>query len=398
VTGDQSRLAAALFDGERLSLARLYRGLQKVDVAKQLGLTPAAIGQYEQGRTRPSAAVVAALALHLRFPPSFFERGRPLFRVSEGQAHFRRLRSTSKRDRDRLLARVGLLAEIVADVEQHVHLPKVSIPEIPGAGMGDEEGVAAESAAAEVRKVWGLGSGPIDHVVRLLETKGVIVVRPAIDTTEVDAFSTVVAGRPIVVLASDKQDAARSRMDAAHELGHLVMHHDAEPGRQSVEREAQRFAAAFLLPREPILAELPKYMQWEAYFSLKARWRVSLAALLYRARSLGVLGPDAYQRAQIRLSARGWREREPVDIGVPEEPRLLQRALDLLAARQGRASVAIASGLRLFNDDFAQLLADVTSRADRPPTLTVVEAKQTGRTTTMNAETSRDADESYRPR
>ncbi len=365
-----SRLAPALFDGSRLTLARIYRGLRKVDLAKAIEVTPAAVSQYEKGRTRPSESVLAAVALHLSFPPSFFERGRPLHSVTEGQAHFRRLRSTSKLDRERLLARLSLLAEVIAEVERHVSLPAVAIPHIPG--DGDDDGIAAERAAADVRQRWGLGSGPIQHVVRLIEGKGVIVVRPVVETHDVDAFSTVVGGRPVVVLASDKQDAARSRVDAAHELGHLVMHHDAEPGRQSVEREAQRFAAAFLLPRDPMLAELPRLMNWEGYHALKQRWRVSLAALLFRARTLGVLGPDAYQRAQMHMSAHGWREQEPGNIGEPEEPTVLQKALALMESKRGVAAADVAGVVHLFTTDFESLLADFASDVFPRPRLKVI--------------------------
>lgn len=365
-----NRLAPSLFDGARLALARLYRGYRKVDVARAIGVTPAAISQYEQGRTRPSEAHLAALALHLGFPPTFFEKGRQLVTVPETQAHFRRLRSSSKLDRERLLARLSLLAEVIAEVEHHVALPPVDILDIPS--TGDDDGMTAEYAAGAVRQQWRLGTGPLQHVVRLLEGRGVIVVRPVFDTREIDAFSTVLTGRPIVVLSSDKQDAARSRMDAAHELGHLIMHHDVEPGRQSVEREAQRFAAALLLPREAMLKELPRYMRWDAYLALKQRWRVSLAALLYRARTLGVLSSDAYQRAQMRMSARGWRHQEPGDIGVPEEPTVLHKALSLMEARRGLATADVAGALRIPVEDLDGLLADIASSTQPRPRLEVM--------------------------
>jgi Zn-dependent peptidase ImmA (M78 family) len=344
--------------------------LRKVDVAKAIGLTPTAITQYEQGRTRPSGPVVAALALHLGFPRTFFDRGRPLATVTDNQAHFRRLRSTSKLDRERLLARLSLIAEVIAEVEHHVSLPTVAIPDIPGAG--EDDGVVPEHAAAEVRRRWGLGSGPIQHVVRLIEGKGVIVIRHDVDTTDVDAFSAVIAGRPVAVLASDKDDAARSRMDAAHELGHLIMHHDVEPGRQSVEREAWRFAAAFLMPADAMRAELPRYMDWDAYIALKLRWRVSLAALLYRARTLGIISPDAHQRAHARMSARGWREHEPGDIGPAEQPTVLHKALTLMESRRGVSTRDVAARLHLSQSDFDSLLADIASDEDRSPNLKVM--------------------------
>ncbi len=328
-------------------------------------MTPGVVGQYEQSRTRPSPAVLAALSLHLGVDPEFFERrAEPVARVDESQVHFRRLRSTSKLQRDRLLVRLELLADVLVRIEVHVRLPEVAIPSFD-VELGDDPGV--EGAAAAVRSEWGLGRGPLDSVVRLLESKGVIVVRPVIGTADVDAFSTWSAGRPLVVLGSDKDDAARSRFDSAHELGHLVMHHDALPGHQAVERQAQRFAAAFLMPADVIAHELPRRMSWPAYFDLKVRWRVSLQALLYRARTLGVLSPDAYQRAQIHLSRNWGRDAEPIDLGLPERPTLLLRALDLMETKLGVTKDIIARETRLPSGLLDELLADViTPMQPRP--------------------------------
>jgi Zn-dependent peptidase ImmA (M78 family)/transcriptional regulator with XRE-family HTH domain len=369
VSTASSRLVTTLFDGDRLRQARLFKGWRKVDVAARLGLTPAAISQYEQGRTRPSTATLAALSLHLGFPPEFFQRGRPAVRIDQGQAHFRRLRSSSKLDRDRLLVRLEFLAEILAKIEEHVRLPVVSIPSLsvdPDAGE-----MVAETAANDVRRDWALGGGPIDNVVRLLEGKGVIIVRPRVDAGDIDAFSTWAGGRPLVILATDKEDAARSRFDVAHEFGHLVMHHDAEPGRQPVERQAHRFAAAFLMLADVISREFPKRMNWPAYLALKQRWKVSLRALIYRARNLGALSPDAYQRAQIQLSARWGRTQEPGDIGLLEQPVVLQRAVDLLSSELGIDVTGIASGDQLPVEVLASVLADVIADDSSRPAVPV---------------------------
>lgn len=365
MSGASRRLVPALFDGDRLRQARLYHGWRKVDVAEAVGITPSAVGQYESGRTRPSAQVIASLALHLGFPPTFFERRNGLTKVPENLAHFRKLRSTTRMDRDRLLVRLELLSEVVANVEKFVELPPVEIPEyaIDDTAADTEP----EAAAAGVRAAWGLGRGPIDHIVRLLESKGIVVVRPRVDSSGVDAFSTWAGERPVIVLGSDKADSARSRFDAAHELGHLVMHHDVEPGRHVIEQQAHRFAAAFLLPADVIAKEFPARMSWPAYFRLKERWCVSLQALLYRARTLGALSPDAYRRAQIHLSRQGWRDNEPIDIGLPEEPALVERALELMHAELGIDDTTLGGSCELPNAVFASLLNDaVTSAPTRP--------------------------------
>jgi Zn-dependent peptidase ImmA (M78 family) len=145
------------------------------------------------------------------------------------------------------------------------------------------------------------------------------------------------------------------------------MHHDAEPGRHVVEKQAHRFAAAFMMPAEVIAEEFPARMSWPAYFTLKERWRVSLQALLYRARTLGALSPDAYRRAQIHIARQGWREAEPIPIGEPEQPALVRRALGLMKSELSMDEKSIADAARLPEGVFRSLLHDVgADEQDRP--------------------------------
>jgi Zn-dependent peptidase ImmA (M78 family)/transcriptional regulator with XRE-family HTH domain len=347
--------AHALFDGGQLTLAREYARLRKVELARMLDVTPAAITQYEQGRTRPGRATLAALALQLGLPPAFFVPSGLPSTVSEASTHFRSLRSTTRTTRLHLLARLRLLSQLIDLVDEHVALPAVDVPRLdvaPGRA-------AAGEAAREVRTRWGLGDGPITHTVRMLEAHGVIVTRPRVDSSAVDAFSCWLGDRPVVVLASDKDDGARSRFDGPHELGHLVTHHEAEPGDPDHERDAHAFAAEFLMPEAAIRAELPARLSWSRYIELKARWGVSIAALVRRARDLDVITQYAYERAMVQISKRGWRIHEPAPVPV-EDPTLLQRALVLMADAEGLDDRAVAAHLRLHPDQVAELLSDVT--------------------------------------
>jgi len=346
-----------LFDGGRLRLARSYCGLKKIELARKLGVSPAAVTQYEQGRVRPAPPVIARICLCLGFPPEFFER-RPEARieVSENHTHFRRLRSTSKADRTRLLAHLELLGEVVSVIEQHVELPVSAFPAVDVGSAGADR---IAQTAAFVRSNWGLGYGPITNVVQLLEAKGAIVVRPRIATTAVDAFSTWLSDRPGIVLASDKADAARARFDAAHELGHMVMHHDAEPGSTELEHQADAFASAFLMPAEAIETELPRRLDWSEYLELKHRWGVSIQALVRRARDLSVISQHAYERAFVQISSRGWRTSEPGGLGPAEEPTVLRRALALIAGASEIGSDRIAAELRLSPTCLESILSDL---------------------------------------
>jgi Zn-dependent peptidase ImmA (M78 family) len=137
-----------------------------------------------------------------------------------------------------------------------------------------------------------------------------------------------------VILNPIKRDYYRQRFDVAHELGHLIMHSDAEPGGRVVEDQAHRFAAELLMPADQIRELLPTTMGgnvWRTLARLKEQWGVSIQALLYRARWLGRLSDVSYRNAITTISARGWRRSEPGLISAIEQPSLLAKAVELLA-------------------------------------------------------------------
>ena len=244
---------------------------------------------------------------------------------------FRSLRSTPARVRRRALAQAHLVHDLALALERHVRLPELNLRRRTRSEYAD---VDIEALAERVRDDWDLGDGPVPHVVRQLERHGVVVARLAIDRSDVDGFSIWYPTRPVVVLGDDKGVASRSRFDAAHELGHLLMHEPERAGTRDAELEAHRFAAAFLLPAESIAPVLPLRADWRLLLDLKTEWGVSIAALLHRARSLDVMSEYHYVTAMKAMSARGWRRSEPGDelVGRPERPVLLERAVGRLTA------------------------------------------------------------------
>ncbi|WP_233526421.1 XRE family transcriptional regulator [Actinomadura spongiicola] len=318
-----------LFDCERLTLARRLRGLRKNQVAQAVGTTPKAIGRYEAGVQAPEEPMVRRLAIALGVPVEFFQGGRSP--VSLDGAHFRSLRSTSQIERDQALAYGRIATDVVAALEDLVDFPDVDLPEyvvspdeIAGNGPVEAARVARKSLLGE--------PGPVPHVVRLLEGHGVIVLVLPDAAERVDAFSVGVHPRPMVFFNPAKGDYWRNRFDGAHELGHLVMHADAEPGEKIVEDQANRFAAEFLMPEEDIRGELPQTADWDRLTELKATWGVSMAALLYRARTLRIMSEIVYRNAMSALSSRGWRRREPGQPRALEQPTMLLRAIEIVAA------------------------------------------------------------------
>lgn len=330
---DQAVAASAFFDGSRLTLARHLAAKRKSELAKAVDKSATAVASWETGTRSPNSANVAELALALGVQPSFFSV-RPSETAEVGSdPHFRSLRSTSQLARDQAFAYGRLAADVSATLERHVEFPDVDLPEYPvDATTASPRG--PEDAAALVREFWELGLDPVRHCVRLLETHGILVVFSPSESSSVDAYSFSSRLRPVVVLNPLKRDYYRQRFDVAHELGHLVMHGDAEPGGRIAEDQANRFASELLMPREAIESELPTTMghpTWRALGKLKEHWGASLQALLFRARTLGCLSDVSYRNAMITVSARGWRRAEPGLITTVEQPSLLPSAVELLA-------------------------------------------------------------------
>lgn len=350
---------ATLFDGGRLTLARQLAGLRKNALAGVVGKTPAAITLYESGAKRPSPPAVAELAMALGVEPRFF--------LPSGAApaapppHFRSLRSTTQLARDQAEAYARVVLEIAVAAQRHVDFPAARLPSFPVAL--DRADDAPEAAARELRAHWDLPEGPVAHTVRSAERHGVLVVFTPPQAASVDAYSVSDPERPLVLLNPAKDDYYRQRFDVAHELGHLVMHADEEPGNQIVENQAHRFAAELLMPREQIADLLPAKADWARLAKLKETWGVSLQALLFRARQLGRMRDTTYRNAMATISSRGWRRREPGAVLALEQPSLLARALDLL--REAGLDGLVAAECRVP----PHLLDTATSRVPRAVSL-----------------------------
>lgn len=285
--------------------------------------------------------MLARLALALSMPVEFFAAGFPV-PVTPGHAHFRSLRTATQAERDQAAAFGEVAWRVVEVVERYLRLPELRLPHLDLAEPAGPEDVRAAAAAA--REAFGLGAAPVAHMVRLLESYGVIVLALPDVSERVDAFSHWYGQRPFVFLNPAKDDKARSRMDAAHELGHLLMHHDAEPGSQLLEREAMAFASEFLAPSAVLRDKLPARLDFDRLHELKRRWGISLKALIYRGHEVGVYRDHTYRRGMSLLAQ--WGYPEPGDLGPREQPSLLGKAVELLdRQRVSSGSLATQTGL-----------------------------------------------------
>jgi len=322
----------------RLRDAREVRGMSAASLADCIGISRQSVSQYEKGKQAPSPEILRKISETLNIPIQRFMLGGA--EVELGIVFYRSMGSATKTARLRAEKRLGWLLEAMDMIHEHIEFPSM---EFPVCTFSDDPSTIStsdiENAAQKLRETWGLSDGPIGNLVWVLESRGAIVARHEMLADTLDAFSAWSRkfGRPIIVLGSDKDSACRSRFDAAHELGHIILHRNALANRLTddadfklLEDQAHRFAASFLLPEDAFAADLYS-PTLDAMLSLKHKWRVAISAMIQRAWQLDLINDTERQRLFIGMSRRKWRRREPLDGDLAvEQPRVLPRSVEKL--------------------------------------------------------------------
>lgn len=351
------------FHGERLREAREARGLTAATLSGLISVTRAAVSQYESGTQSPAPHIMQAISRVLNLPVDFFLSASP---VSPADVVFyRSMSSAAKRARTRAERRYGWLRQVVAFLRGYIQFPAVRFPlfDVPSdpATISEE---TIETLASTTRRHFALGDGPVSNIAWLLENHGAVLTRYDLDAKPLDAFSEWRNDEqlPYIILNAAKESAARSRFDVAHELGHMVLHrHLARlPQREDhqfklIEHQANRFASAFLLPAEAFRSDMG-FVTLDRCVALKSKWRVSVQAMLMRARQIDAVSKDQEQRLWMNLGRRKWRTREPLDDSLPpEHPKFLAKSLELLVRENVVDPLDIPRRLSLAPSDVEEL-------------------------------------------
>lgn len=352
------------FNGERLREAREARGFTILQLSESIGVTKQAVSLYENAKSGLTDETLGKIMTALNMPRQYFYK--PTTPSLTSPIFYRSMATTTKRMRDRAERRLDWFREIVRYVCEFVDLPKVDLPQLDMPADPEKIGKnQVEEAATQTRRHWGLGDGPISNIVLLLENKGVPVTRFDLGADKLDAFSVWddYTGRPLTTLGTDKASAFRSRFDAAHELGHLVLHRNVPRSLVNrgevfklIEDQAHRFARAFLLPGKTFGAEflLPNL---ESLMSQKIKWKASIASLVMRAEELGLFTAEQAKKIRIKRSREGWRTREPGDDKLdPEMPVLIAKSIGLIIDSGTSSAQELLSGFGLHAGD-AEILA-----------------------------------------
>jgi Zn-dependent peptidase ImmA (M78 family) len=286
----------------RLLSARLSRGLTQKALALTLNVSAQMVSLFEKGE-RKADEHLGSYVQALGFPAAYF-LAHDFDPLPPEVVSFRSRRALTATLRDKVVERSKHASDLISPIlHSRFKLPEVDVP--------DFSAEDPETAARLLREAWKLGHGPIASMVHLLEAKGVEVYWLAEDSPCVDALCYWRHERPFIMLNTFKDAGERARFDAAHELGHLVLHRSETTLDQSQEREADRFASAFLMPQEQFLLETRGLRTLDDLKRMKPRWGTSVQAMVRRLYDLGSLSKWAYESAFKELSMRGWRSNEP---------------------------------------------------------------------------------------
>lgn len=334
-------------NGQMISLARDAVGLTQRDLADALGVDQATVSRYESRWSEIPDEHVAGLRERLNRPATYFAWDEQI--IGASCLHHRRRAKISARELSRIHAQVNLLRIQASRLLSHVAIHSdYSFFRMDMAKTG-----GPEECARRLRKLWQLSPGPIQSVVRSVESAGGIIFRCAFGTVKVDGisqWSIADVDSPPVFFLSDRAPGDRARWTLAHEIAHVVMHHvpTDEP-----ENEADRFAAEFLMPSSEIADDLRKLTLPKAS-ALKSHWKVSMAAIIRWARTLRKISEDQYEYLFKQMARNGYRLCEPVPI-PPEEPALLPEMISVSRRASGKSISDLSEYLGMNEIDFKSI-------------------------------------------
>lgn len=373
----------AKFQSRRLQQARYLKRMSLAELGAVTEISRQALSQFERGDRMPLPETVVKMATALSVPVEFFLR--PIGRLEGGArtlVHYRSLKRTRDiiKEQQRASAILDLCAAIVDTLEQHIEYEPASVPTIsasisPLQLTGDD----VEEIASDTRKRLGLGNGPISDMALLVENLSVPIIYTPLPSG-MDGMSAWYSDKPFIVVSSECSY-ARSRLNIAHEFGHLVLHQeiseDADLDDETfkiVESQAWRFAGAFMLPAKSFLSEIYS-VSVDALLILKQKWGISIAAMVRRLLDLGVIDEAQRKNLSIQLRIKGWAKREPGDEQQREKARLIHRAAAFLAERGDLSIHGFAAEAMLPRQFLADALELMPEQLLPPPPKNVVQFK-----------------------
>ena len=306
-----------MMNGLRLKQVRELLGLTQNELALKLSVAQATIAYLEAGYQQPTQELLSKICESTGFPQSFFEQIENI-EFPFGSLLYRSRAVIDASEKTRVSRYGQFMFEVAEQLSKKLSPRHFTFPK----GRVD-----ANTAANIVRSNLGYSPDrPIDDLIYDLEKNGVYIFKSPFLCSKVDAFS-VWAGydnkKPVIVLIGDVP-ADRIRWSVAHELGHLILHSMLFGDLQEFEREADMFAAELLLPEETMTRLVVDPFTLMRAARIKAKWKVSIQAIVRRAHELHLLSDSSYKSLFVQISQQKQKLQALSESEIPEKPRSLR--------------------------------------------------------------------------
>ena len=296
--------------GERIKRARIKSGLSLEALAQKAGnvVTKQAISQYEKGQKNPSSAVLIALAKALGVGVEYFFRD---VEVKVGEVDFRKHSAFGKKKQEIIKEKVREYLERYIQIEQILEIEEPFINPVEDEKINTYDDI--ENIAQKLRDEWKLGIDPLFNIVEMLELKNIKVLLLHEDKkfNGLCGHANDDKDHPFIVLNSTHAlSDDRRRFTALHELGHMLL-----PAHElDEERASDRFAGAFLFPKESVFKEFGEKrtkLSVEELKHIKQKYGISIAATIYRLNQLGIISDAMTKRFWIANRTEKFDEKIP---------------------------------------------------------------------------------------
>lgn len=288
---------------ELIILARESMGITQAELAERLFLEQSTISKIEHGLLAPTKEIVNKIAETLDFPTSFFYQEWKPIRV---EGHYRRKLSLPAKMLKQCKAKMTIADHHLSTLSDSLVLPVLNIPKWNVVIDG-----SPSLCAKYVREFWRLPKGRIENLTQTMEDNGIIVIE--LDFDEMEGFSAFSKDGYPLIFINNNRPGDRDLFTKAHELFHIIAHFGQKISEdRDIDKEAHEFASEFLLPTNEIQHDLVK-LNISKLADLKRYWRVSMAAIIMKAKNCGLLTQNQSEYLWKQMSALGYKKREPVE-------------------------------------------------------------------------------------
>lgn len=343
----------AQFSCEGLKLLRRYKSISQETLSETLGIAQGTLSKIEKGLIQPNEDQVESFCRLLGVTKDFFfqpvEEFAPLAPLHRSKS------ALQVKVKDRIEAAGNLwrmhLIKLIDAFDYESGLTTIPL-----------ENISPEEVAQLTRRNLKLPNGPIKNLVSILEDIGIFIIKIDFGTPHIDGFTIVGDGHLPIVFLNSTSPNDRTRFTLAHELGHLIMHENIR-SLDTVDDEANAFASAFLMPREEVIDDL-KYLTLPKLLSLKLKWKVSMGALLTRAKTINAITENQSRYLWMQMSSKGYRTQEPSPL-APEKPTLVAEIFEKYQTELGYSDAELCTVLMISEEELSNIKAQAKDQKGR---------------------------------